>query len=154
MSDEKEQSSNKKQETFASITSNRFSLIDGSSAQRLKNKTETKKLSKNERIVAKVEAKYLSKEISYPTKTNFDKLFVLLSRAQKSISVLDSAGVQLGQIFDASAGFAPLKSTKSYKNIHEQLKLFFVNLEVLGSFDSLDSENIIDYTATRHNALR
>ena len=93
MSDEKEQSLTKKQETFASITSNRFSLIDGSSAQRLKNKTETKKLSKNERIVAKVEAKYLSKEISYPTKTNFDKLFVLLSRAQKSISVLDSAGV-------------------------------------------------------------
>ena len=113
MSDEKDQPLAKKQETFASVTSNRFSLIDGSSANRLKNKSETKKLSKNERMVAKVEAKYLSKEVSYPTKTNFNRLFVLLSRAQKLISALDSAGVQLGQIFSVRAGFAPLKSTKS-----------------------------------------
>ena len=47
----------------------------------------------------------------------------------------------------------PLKSTKSVKKLSEQLKIYFVNLEILGSFDGLDSENVIDYATTRRQAL-
>ena len=85
------QSISNKQETFVSVTSNRPSLIDGSSARRLKN--STKKLSKTDKKVADIENKYLQKEVAYPNKTNFDKLFLFLSRINRLISNIDSAGV-------------------------------------------------------------
>ena len=85
------QSLSNKQETFVSVTSNRPSLIDGPSARRLKN--STKKLSKTDKKVAAIENKYLQKEVTYPSKTNFDKLFLFLSRINRLISNIDSAGV-------------------------------------------------------------
>ena len=81
----------------------------------------------------------MHKEVSYPMKSNFDKLFLLLSRINRLISNIDSAGVQLHQLFSKSAGFVPLEKTKSTKKLQERLRMFFVNLEILGSFDSLDS---------------
>ena len=95
----------------------------------------------------------MQKEVSYPSKTNFDKLFLFLSRIHRLIGNIDSAGVQLQQLFSKDAGFAPLEETKSLEKLQEKMRMFFVNLEILGSFDSLDSTQIIDYAVTRRQAL-
>jgi len=81
--------------------------------------------------VYKIEQKYLKKEVQKPNSTNFDKLHNLLCKVHTIFYDLDAAGKCLSDCFKS---VKPLKKVKEAK-IKEELKMFFVNLEVYGSFN-------------------
>eukprot|EP00347_Sterkiella_histriomuscorum_P002157 403369253 len=137
------------QEKYSHLQSNRTGVSKSSQLPCPPNAQLQIKMSKERKIIQKIEEKYMKMEESSHQKTNFQNFFSLLGKIKRVFGQIDSAGKSLTSIIDVRS-----KGRLKIFVTDEQLKMFLVNLEIFGSIHPISSEENFSYLNSRIKACQ